>query len=125
MTTLRSQSALLMLNIFVPFILSGVSAAVGDRKSPAVAVGRWRPIKNLNAPEVQDVAQFAVAEHNKEASSSLEFQRVVRGETQVVSGTNYRLVIETKDGAVSENYEAVVWVKPWEHYRNLTSFKKL
>ena len=36
------------------------------------------------------------------------FGRVIRGETQVVSGINYRLVIETKDG---DHYEAVVWEK--------------
>lgn len=88
-------------------------------------VGGWRQIKDLNAPEVQEAAQFAVTEYNKEAATNLEYQRVVNGETQVVAGTNYRLVIAAKDGAISGNYEAVVWVKPWAHYRNLTSFRKV
>lgn len=118
--TIKSESSIiLILTLLVPLVLSDVSAV---RK--AALVGGWRQIKDLNAPEVQEAAQFAVTEHNKEAGTNLEYQRVVKGETQVVAGTNYRLVIAAKDGTVTKNYEAVVWVKPWAHYRNLTSFTK-
>ncbi|KAI6704628.1 hypothetical protein NL676_007590 [Syzygium grande] len=44
---------------------------------------------------------------------------VVKGETQVVSGTNYRLVVEVKDGANTKNFEALVFDQPWEHVRRL------
>ena len=88
-------------------------------------VGGWHPIKDLKSEEVQDVSQFAVSEHNKQANDKLQYQRVVRGHTQVVAGTNYRLVIEAKDGAVLGNYEALVWDKPWMNFRNLTSFRKV
>ena len=86
---------------------------------------RGRPIKDLNSAKVQEVAQFAVSEHNKQANDKLQYQKVVRGHTQVVAGTNYRLVIAAKDGAVLGNYEAFVWDKPWEQFRNLTSFQKV
>ncbi|GMP73441.1 hypothetical protein CsSME_00031199 [Camellia sinensis var. sinensis] len=115
----------LTLTLLVPFVLSDGSAAYGGRKEAAGAVGGWLLIKNLKAAEVQEVAQFAMSEHNKQANAKLELERVVRGETKVVSGTNYRLVIAAKDGGVSTKYEAIVWVKPWEHYRNLNSFIKL
>ncbi|KAL0010817.1 hypothetical protein SO802_005925 [Lithocarpus litseifolius] len=36
-------------------------------------------------------------EYNKESKSQLKFLSVVKGETQVVSGTNYRLIVATKD----------------------------
>lgn len=121
--TIKSESIILILTLLLPLVLSDVSDAVGGRK--AAMVGGWRQIKDLNAPEVQEAAQFAVTEYNKEAATNLDYQRVVNGETQVVAGTNYRLVIAAKDGAISGNYEAVVWVKPWAHYRNLTSFRKV
>ncbi|KAL7212361.1 hypothetical protein ACSBR2_015113 [Camellia fascicularis] len=129
--TLKSKSIPLLLTLtltltlLVPFVLSDVSAAYGGRKEAAGAVGGWLLIKNLKAAEVQEVAQFAVSGHNKQANAKLVLERVVRGETKVVSGTNYRLVIAAKDGGVTSKYEAIVWVKPREHYRNLTSFIKL
>ena len=54
--------------------------------------------------------------------SQLKFVSVVNGEAQVVAGVNYRLIVATKDGALSKNYQAVVWEKVWEHFRNLNSF---
>ncbi|XP_057499459.1 cysteine proteinase inhibitor 1-like [Actinidia eriantha] len=116
---LKSQQTLLILTLLVPYLFS---AALGGRNE---AVGGWQPIKDLSAPEVQDVAQFAVTEHNKEASTNLELASVVKGEKQVVSGINYRLTILAEDGGNSGNYVAVVWVRPWLHSRNLTSFEKL
>ena len=101
-------------------ILNGVSAA-----RPAVLVGGWRPIENVSDPHVQEIGKFAVTEHNKKATASLKFQSVVSGETQVVAGTNYRLVIAAADGGASNKYEAVVWEKSWMDFRSLTSFKRV
>lgn len=98
-------------------------AAVAQRKG--ALVGGWRPIKDPKDAHVQEIGEFAVTEHNKQAKAVLKFQKVVRGETQVVSGTNYRLVVAAVDGAASNNYEAVVWEKPWEGFRNLTSFQRV
>ncbi|MCE3050008.1 hypothetical protein HAX54_046281 [Datura stramonium] len=69
---------------------------------------------------------FAVNEHNKEAGTKLEFQSIAKGESQVVAGTNYRLVINAKDGGGSiRRYLAIVWDKPWEKFKKLTSFKEM
>ncbi|XP_059317738.1 cysteine proteinase inhibitor 1-like [Lycium ferocissimum] len=99
------------------------SAALGGGKGGLL--GGWSPITDTNDRQVVEIGKFAVDEHNKEAESKLLFKRVVKGETQVVAGTNYRLVISAKDGSHSDKYLATVWDKPWENYRNLTSFKKL
>ncbi len=104
-------------------IISGCEAAGGGRKLGQV--GGWTPIKNVSDPQVQEIASFAVTEHNKEAGTSLKLIRVVRGETQVVAGTNYRLVIAAGAGGIAKHYEAVVWDKPWEKFRKLTSFTPL
>ncbi|KAI6704644.1 hypothetical protein NL676_007606 [Syzygium grande] len=63
--------------------------------------------------------------HNDKAKTGLVLEKVVRGETQVMSGTNYRLVIQVKDGAETKSYEAIVFDKPWDYVRRLTSFKPL
>ncbi|KAL6542940.1 hypothetical protein OROHE_010460 [Orobanche hederae] len=80
-----------------------------DRKIP----GGWQPIKDPTKPSVVEIARFAVAEHNEQANATrLEFMSVVRGETQVVAGLNYRLVIAAKDcfgkSAKPVNYLAVI-----------------
>ncbi|XP_073154152.1 cysteine proteinase inhibitor 1-like [Henckelia pumila] len=85
----------------------------------------WQVIKNLRDPTVIDIAKFAVKEHNKIVDSMLELVSVVHGETQVVSGINYKLLILAKDDALEGNYRVVVWDKPWTKERNLTSFEKI
>ncbi|CAN4114648.1 unnamed protein product [Withania somnifera] len=88
-------------------------------------VGGWTPINDVNALDVVAIGQFAVNEHNKEAGTKLEFQNIVKGESQVVAGTNYRLVINAKDGGHVGKYLAIVWDKPWEKSKKLTSFKQM
>ncbi|CAN8267110.1 unnamed protein product [Cochlearia groenlandica] len=104
--------------LFLSLILHAFSAA---------RVGGWTPITDVKDPHVVEIGEFAVSEHNKQSkSSALKFAAVVSGETQVVSGTNYRLVVAANDGGddgASKNYEAIVWEKPWLKTMNLTSFK--
>ena len=98
------------------------TALGGKRGGGGVLVGGWQPIKNITEPHVKEIGEYAVEEYNKESKSQLKFVSVVKGETQVVAGTNYRLILATKNGALAKNYQAVVWEKVWEHFRNLTSF---
>lgn len=98
------------------------STALGGKRGGGVLVGGWQPIKNITEPHVKEIGEYAVEEYNKESKSQLKFVSVVKGETQLVTGTNYRLILATKDGALAKNYQAVVWEKTWEHFRNLTSF---
>ncbi|XP_054779054.1 cysteine proteinase inhibitor 1-like [Prosopis cineraria] len=99
--------------------------AISGGRAEAVIPGGWTPIPNLEDQHVMEIANFAVAEYDKRNGARLKLEKVVKGETQVVAGTNYRLVVATKDGSSSatKNYEAVVWEKPWQHFRNLTSFE--
>ncbi|ESR63117.1 hypothetical protein CICLE_v10017209mg [Citrus x clementina] len=95
--------------------------AAGDRKG--TLVGGWKPIEDPKEKHVMEIGQFAVTEYNKRSKSALKFESVEKGETQVVSGTNYRLILVVKDGPSTKKFEAVVWEKPWEHFKSLTSFK--
>ncbi|KAF5177758.1 Histidine-containing phosphotransfer protein [Thalictrum thalictroides] len=83
-------------------------------RKTGILVGGWKPIEDIKDPHVQELGKFAVSEHNKEAKTDLSFNEVVRGDTQVVSGLNYRLVVTAKDGSLKKNeYEAIVWEKAW------------
>lgn len=91
--------------------------------------GKWWPVKDLNNPEVVMVAKFAVTEHNKKANINLQFINVIKCQEQVSSGSLYKVVISAKNGTTShpKNYEAIVWLRPWEKKDLLTlkSFKKV
>ncbi|KAL1832292.1 hypothetical protein ACET3Z_001943 [Daucus carota] len=113
---------ILLLILSLSFIPAHFSDVAISRKA---IVGGWEPIKDPKDPKIQEIAKFAVTTYNKESNKNLVYQEVLKGETQVVAGTNYRLVIAAKDDKVLNNYEAVVFDQPWTHTRNLSSFKKL
>ncbi|KAK9910071.1 hypothetical protein M0R45_034046 [Rubus argutus] len=80
---------------------------------------------------MKEIAEFAVSEYNQYSQKKkLVFQSVVRGETQVVAGIKYRLVITVKDdddnnNETLANYEGVVWEKSWIKFRKLISFNEV
>ncbi|KAJ1428677.1 Cystatin domain [Sesbania bispinosa] len=85
-------------------------------------LGDWRPV-NVTDPHVVSIANFSVTEYDKRSHAKLNLVRVVVGDSQLVSGTRYRLVLAAKNGSVIEYYKARVLEKPWLHFRNLTCFK--
>lgn len=120
MVTIRCRYYLLLAILAVLLSLSAAAAPRGPAK------GGWEPIENINDPHVKEIAEFAVSEYNKKSNKKLVFQSVVKGETQVVSGQNYRVVIAVKgDNSLAVKYEAVVWERVWLHSKILTSFKQV
>ncbi|KAK4804945.1 hypothetical protein SAY86_004762 [Trapa natans] len=117
----RRSSLILLQMVAVVSILSVAPLAGGGRG--LLLLGGWQPIKDIKDPHIKEIGRFAVNEYNNQTSASLRFKKVMSGESQVVAGMNYRLIIAAKDGKTTRNYEAVVWDKPWEHFRQLTSFK--
>ncbi|KAJ0903689.1 putative Cystatin domain-containing protein [Helianthus annuus] len=51
-----------------------------------------------------------------------KFSKVIKGEEQVVQGTNYNLTITAAYGGAEKNYVALVWDIPWQKFRKLVSF---
>ncbi|TVU47978.1 hypothetical protein EJB05_07596, partial [Eragrostis curvula] len=90
--------------------------------TPTTAGGQWSPIPTqyIDDPRIQELGEWAVKQHNKERNDVLKFSRVVSGDGQVVSGVNYRLIIETKDP--DGKYVAVLFEQVWTHIRVLNSF---
>ncbi|KAE8645924.1 hypothetical protein Csa_021379 [Cucumis sativus] len=97
--------------------------------SPEPIVGDYRPCENSDGEHAKDVAQWAVTEYNikhRPEGHYLYLVRVLKCESQVVAGTNWRLLLECKDeNNCVEIYQAVVWEKVWENFRQLTSFVRI
>ncbi|KAM0948744.1 putative Cystatin domain-containing protein [Dioscorea sansibarensis] len=79
--------------------------------------------ENENSAEVDDLARFAVQEHNKKQNTLLEFVKVKKARVQVVAGNMYYLDIEVNNGGKKEVYEAKIWVKLWMNFKELQEFK--
>uniref|UniRef100_UPI004069929C Affimer (JR-Aff7) n=1 Tax=synthetic construct TaxID=32630 RepID=UPI004069929C len=81
-----------------------------------------------NSLEIEELARFAVDEHNKKENALLEFVRVVKAKEQMFQWrvefiTMYYLTLEAKDGGKKKLYEAKVWVKAAENFKELQEFK--
>ncbi|CAJ1971910.1 unnamed protein product [Sphenostylis stenocarpa] len=76
-----------------------------------------------NSVEIENLARFAVDDHNKKQNSALEFVRVISARQQVVAGTLYYIILEAKDGETKNAYETKVWVKEWLKSKEVQEFK--
>nr|5OHM_B Chain B, K33-specific affimer [synthetic construct]5OHM_D Chain D, K33-specific affimer [synthetic construct]5OHM_F Chain F, K33-specific affimer [synthetic construct]5OHM_H Chain H, K33-specific affimer [synthetic construct]5OHM_J Chain J, K33-specific affimer [synthetic construct]5OHM_L Chain L, K33-specific affimer [synthetic construct]5OHV_B Chain B, K33-specific affimer [synthetic construct]5OHV_D Chain D, K33-specific affimer [synthetic construct] len=97
-----------------------MSAATGVRAVPG----------NENSLEIEELARFAVDEHNKKENALLEFVRVVKAKEQIwemdaSKETMYYLTLEAKDGGKKKLYEAKVWVKMTHWIGAMNNFKEL
>ncbi|KAL7088542.1 hypothetical protein ACP275_13G133300 [Erythranthe tilingii] len=112
-------------SLLFPLLLILLVSSINE--TGATFFGIWRPINDLKGQVVEQIAKFAVTEHNKKAKTSLEFVSVVQGETKLVSGKNYRLVISAKDSAAAQpkNYSVVVWSRPWIKFQQLLTFDEV
>ncbi|XP_050369795.1 cysteine proteinase inhibitor 1-like [Argentina anserina] len=110
-----------------PFCLLAILAVLLPLAAAARGglAGGWSPIKDTNDIHVKEIAEFAISEYNKQSGKKLELQSVLKGETQVVAGQNYRLVLAVKDKSAAAKYQGVVYERAWEHTRKLLSFDQV
>jgi hypothetical protein len=118
---MRTHNILLVTIVIVICIIATPTTA-RDNKQDVIADG-WKQIPNINAPDVQEIARWAVAEHARQTNDRLQLKRVVSGMYQVVAGKNFRLRIDTAniDGK-DRMYITEVFDQPWTHTRKLNSF---
>ncbi|MFX9845908.1 cystatin domain-containing protein, partial [Acinetobacter baumannii] len=89
-----------------------------------MATGTIRQVEgSQNSLEIEDLAKFAVDDHNKKQNALLEFKKVTNVKQQVVAGTMHYITIEAADGGKNKVYEAKVWVKPWMNFKEVQEFK--
>ncbi|XP_021901131.1 cysteine proteinase inhibitor 1-like [Carica papaya] len=80
---------------------------------------------NANSLEFQNLARFAVDEHNRKENALLQFKKIVNVKQQVVGGMRYYITLEASDGHTTKVYQAKVWVRLWENFRSLEEFTLL
>lgn len=82
-------------------------------------------LKDENSLEIDEIAHFAVSEHNNRQNSleKMNFTKVVSCQKQVVAGIMYHLVIEVEEKSQAKQYEAKVWAKPGGGPKKLEEFK--
>ncbi|KAF0923392.1 hypothetical protein E2562_006296 [Oryza meyeriana var. granulata] len=80
------------------------------------------PAGSENDLRTIELARFAVAEHNSKANAKVEFERLVKVRQQVVGGFMHYLTMEVKEGGVKKLYEAQVWERAWENFKQLQEF---
>ncbi|KAE8717877.1 Cysteine proteinase inhibitor 6 [Hibiscus syriacus] len=103
--------------------LSVESAFCSDSMATTTNLGGVCPSQgSQNSAELENLARFAVDEHNKKGNAMVEFVRLVKASEQVVAGTLHHLTVEAMD-AGKKLYEAKVWVKPWMDFKELQEFK--
>ncbi|KEH29507.1 putative Cystatin domain-containing protein [Medicago truncatula] len=81
----------------------------------------YSPIGNINDPHVIEIANFAVTEFDKKSGATIKFEKIIKGESQIVHGTNYRLTFSAKIDSLTKVYEAIVYEN--KSTRKLTSFR--
>ncbi|KAL9992632.1 putative Cystatin domain-containing protein [Helianthus debilis subsp. tardiflorus] len=87
-------------------------------------VGGFTEVKDFaNSIVIDDLARFAVDEYNKKQNTLLEFRKVVNAKEQIVAGTLYYITLDAANGGIIKTYEAKVWVKEWENFKELQEFK--
>ncbi|XP_057994112.1 cysteine proteinase inhibitor 1-like [Hevea brasiliensis] len=78
--------------------------------------GEYEPV-DPNSPKIQSLAHFVVYDYNDAKGTHLVLLKVLKAETQVVDGTNYRLTLEVRNGVLIEVYETIIYVKVEEFKR--------
>jgi cystatin-C len=99
------------------FLAVGLAAA----GSSLIAAEAPRPGGYTAAPakskDVVKAARFAVEAHARSLTNgpALALERIASAESQVVAGTNYRLLLVVREGREKKerSAEAVVWWQPW------------
>ncbi|XP_061372570.1 cysteine proteinase inhibitor-like [Gastrolobium bilobum] len=76
-----------------------------------------------NSVEIDNLARFAVEEHNKKQNAVLEYVRVISAKKQVVAGTLYYITLEANDGGKKKVYETKVLEKAWLNSKEVEEFK--
>ncbi|KAI3800706.1 hypothetical protein L1987_28800 [Smallanthus sonchifolius] len=94
--------------------------------SMASTLGGLQNSSSSNTAEIDDLARFAVDEHNKKENKMLKLARVVKVQEQVVAGTLHHLTLEVDDDeGIKKIYQAKVWVKPWLNFKELQEFNHI
>ncbi|XP_022156941.1 cysteine proteinase inhibitor 5-like [Momordica charantia] len=109
---------------------SPTSTPVAAAEPHSHKLGDYETIKDVNDPFIHEIGRYACIEYNRIHRNDSKFtphvyENVVEGKEAVVAGTNYKLVLKITINKQSHNYEVIVYDRPWDSHRELTSFRPL
>ncbi|KAA0040697.1 cysteine proteinase inhibitor 5-like [Cucumis melo var. makuwa] len=93
-----------------------------------IVSGGYTPVENPQSPRMKELAEWAIAEHNKKEGTHLRFISILTCESQIVNGVNYRFTLTAKndyDNCLPGKYMAIVYEQPSECFKELVFFKQL
>uniref|UniRef100_M1A5K0 Cysteine proteinase inhibitor n=1 Tax=Solanum tuberosum TaxID=4113 RepID=M1A5K0_SOLTU len=76
-------------------------------------------VQGINNLVFQDLARFAIQDHNKKENAHLEFVEVLNVKEQVVVGMMCYITLEATDAGYTKIYETKIWVKEWENFKEV------
>nr|AAM63801.1 cysteine proteinase inhibitor-like protein [Arabidopsis thaliana] len=119
--------SLVLLSGFGQFVICSEEKGTYNDNVVKMKLGGFSDSKNdwNGGKEIDDIALFAVQEHNRRENAVLELARVLKATEQVVAGKLYRLTLEVIEAGEKKIYEAKVWVKPWMNFKQLQEFKNI
>uniref|UniRef100_A0A131Z3U1 Cystatin n=1 Tax=Rhipicephalus appendiculatus TaxID=34631 RepID=A0A131Z3U1_RHIAP len=108
----------------------------------ASLIGGWTEQNPSSNPKYLQLAHFAIAQQTTGLTNYHTVLRLLKVETQIVAGIKYKVTFETApsnctiaDGPYSSELckptttqasaacTAIIYERPWENYRELTSFR--
>ncbi|SPT21127.1 unnamed protein product [Triticum aestivum] len=127
---MRTSSFLLIIVVAFLYAIGSPATGCGERMGNQLwnttIENGWKPIGNINDQHIQELGRWAVLEFAKHVNCVLKFNKVVSGRQQLVSGMNYKLIIDASDiGGKEDKYKAEVYEQTWTHKRQLLSFAKV
>ncbi|KAF8698417.1 hypothetical protein HU200_035156 [Digitaria exilis] len=110
--------------LLVTVVVATAPTAAAARAGRPFIAGGWSPIKDVSDPYIQELGAWAVSEYLRQGHvDGLRYGQVLSGEQQVVSGMNYKLVLDAMDTTATANkYRAFVFDQ-WTKTRELKSFE--
>jgi hypothetical protein len=93
------------------------------RQVGVTAPGGYSPI-NVNDVKVKEIASFATTAISANTNSGpVTLTKVVKAESQIVAGKNYKLTLELNGAEGDILCEAIVFDQPWSNVRKLSESK--
>lgn len=78
---------------------------------------------DTNDPTIREMADFATLTISKANNAgNLSLLKIVRAETQIVSGKNYKLTLQVKDDTGTQTCDVIVYDQSWTQTRKVTNF---
>ncbi|XP_062013680.1 cysteine proteinase inhibitor 1-like [Rosa rugosa] len=125
---LRAHYFLALLAVLFPLLVAGT-----EQNGATFLIGPgngWKPVEDISAPLIIDIAKFAVSKYDLSNKKDLVFQNVTKGAyKEVLTGTQYRLVVTVRDNYSTLN-QSPVYVANVVHTRRspvnkLLSFEQI